>query len=108
LTTILTTTGPTRSGTRRRVSFDYDSQYICKHGILRYGETLEGERVRVCKLPGCLRMIDFEPYQLHPTPGSKTNVRAKYKTRIDRFFCKGRGCKQKYHYRKNAGWTEYY
>ena len=67
----------------------------------------EGERVKRCKLPGCLRVIHFEPGEPHADPGFKKNVRGKYKTRTDREFCKGRGCKQKYHYRKNAGWKGY-
>ena len=68
----------------------------------------EGERVRRCKLPGCLRVVYFEPGAPAAEPGSRKNVRGKYKTRSDREFCKGRACKQKYHYRKNAGWPGYY
>jgi hypothetical protein len=67
----------------------------------------EGERVRRCKLPGCLRVIHFEPGQPLANPGLKRNPRGRYKTRVDREFCKGRGCKQKYHYRKKAGWKDY-
>lgn len=68
----------------------------------------EGARVRRCKLPGCLRIVHFEPSEpvVNPDP-RRTNVRGKYKTRSDRVFCKGRGCKQKYHYRKKAGWRGY-
>ena len=36
------------------------------------------------------------------------NIALGAKTRVDREFCKGRGCKQKYHYRKKAGWPGYY
>jgi len=68
----------------------------------------EGERVRRCKLPGCLRVIHFESGEPAADPGLRKNVRGKYKTRVDREFCKGRGCKQKYHYRKKAGWSGYY
>lgn len=67
----------------------------------------EGERVRHCKLPDCLRVIHFEPGQPPAEPGSKKNARGKYKTRADRQFCKDRPCKQKYHYRKRAGWAGY-
>jgi hypothetical protein len=67
----------------------------------------EGERVKRCKLPGCLRVIHFEPGESAPDPGLKKNVRGTYKTRSDRVFCKDRGCKQKYHYRKTAGWRGY-
>jgi len=68
----------------------------------------EGEQVRRCKLPGCLRVIHFEPGEPPPDLGFKKNARGKYKTRVDREFCKGRGCKQKYHYRKMVGWPGYY
>ena len=67
----------------------------------------EGERVRRCKLPGCLRVIHFEPGDPPADPGLKKNPRGRYKTRVDREFCKGRGCKQKYHYRKKADWSGY-
>lgn len=66
----------------------------------------EGARVKRCKLPGCLRVVHFEPGEAPPDTGLK-NVRGKYKTRSDREFCRGRGCKQKYHYRKKAGWRGY-
>jgi len=39
--------------------------------------------------------------------GLKKNARGTYKTHIDREVCKGRGCKQKYHYRKKVGWPGY-
>ena len=67
----------------------------------------EGERVRRCKLPGCLHVVHFEPGESPEDPGLKKNPRGRYKTRVDREFCKGRGCKQKYHYRKKAGWPGY-
>jgi hypothetical protein len=67
----------------------------------------EGERVKRCKLPGCLRVIHFEPGEPVADPGLKKNVRGRYKTRVDREFCKGRACKQKYNYRKKAGWLGY-
>ena len=40
-------------------------------------------------------------------PRLKKNARGKYKTRVDRESCKGRGCKQKYHYRKRVVWPGY-
>ena len=67
----------------------------------------ESERVTRCKLPGCLRVIRFESGKPPADPGLRKNVRGKYKTREDREFCKGRPCKQKYHYRKKAGWPGY-
>jgi hypothetical protein len=68
----------------------------------------ESERVHRCKLPGCLRVIYFESGQLPADdPGFKKNPRGKYKTRVDHEFCKGRGYKQKYDYRKKAGWSGY-
>jgi hypothetical protein len=68
----------------------------------------EEENVTRCKLPGCLRVIHFEPGEpaIDPDPRRK-NVRGRYKTRSDREFCKDRGCKQKYHYRRTAGWPGY-
>lgn len=67
----------------------------------------ENERVKRCKLNDCLRVITFEPGTPAQEPGLKKNARGKYKTRVDREFCKGRGCKQKYHFRKSAGWPGY-
>jgi len=67
----------------------------------------EGERVRRCKLPGCLRVIHFEPGAPAVDPGLKKNTRGKYKTRVDRECCKERACKQNYHYRKKTGWLGY-
>lgn len=67
----------------------------------------ENERVKRCKLRDCLRVIHFKPGTPAEEPGLKKNVRGTYKTRVDREFCKGRGCRQKYHYRKKAGWPGY-
>lgn len=67
----------------------------------------ENERVKRCKLPDCLRVICFEPGEPAEDPGLRRNVRGKYKTRRDREFCERQGCKQKYHYRKKAGWHGY-
>ena len=75
----------------------------------------EGERVKRCKLPSCLRVIRFEPGKSADELGSikdadgtfRKNTRGKYKTREDIEFCKGLGHKQKYHYRKKAGWPGY-
>lgn len=63
----------------------------------------EGESVKRCRLPGCLRVIRFESGELPTDPGLRRNVRGKYKTRSDREFCKDRGCKQKYNYHKKRG-----
>jgi hypothetical protein len=60
-----------------------------------------------CKLPTCRRVIDFEPAESSPDPGLQRNPRGSYKTRRDIEFCKDRGCRQKYHYRKKAGWPGY-
>jgi hypothetical protein len=67
-----------------------------------------------CKLPDCGRVITIEPGQ--PAPDIKfrdaegrwkSNVRGAYKTRKDIDFCKDRPCRQKYSYRKTAGWPDY-
>jgi len=76
----------------------------------------EGQRVKRCKLPGCLRVIHFEPGRSADDLGSikdadgtfRKNARGTYKTRSDREFCKGRPCTQNYHYRKKAGWKGYF
>ena len=49
----------------------------------------EGERVRRCKRPDCLRVIYFELGEPPADAGLKKNVRGRYKTRADREFCKG-------------------
>jgi hypothetical protein len=67
-----------------------------------------------CKLPDCGRVITIKPGE----PASdanfkdfdgkfKSNVRGRYKTRKDTEFCKNRPCRQKYSYRKKAGWPNY-
>ncbi len=73
----------------------------------------EEDSVRRCKLPDCRRVIHFEPSEPPPDPKLKdasgrfkAKVRGNYKTRSDIEF-KDRGCKQKYHYRKKAGWSGY-
>jgi hypothetical protein len=66
----------------------------------------EGERVRRCKLPDCLRVIHFEPGNPQLILDSRRTPVAG-KIRVDREFCKGRPCKQKYHYHKKAGWPGY-
>jgi hypothetical protein len=71
--------------------------------------------VKFCRLPDCRRVITFEPGKSADEIGTikdaegrfKRNARGKYKTRTDRYFCRGRGCKQKYNYRKKAGWHGY-
>jgi hypothetical protein len=67
---------------------------------------LSAEDVRRCKLRDCFRVIAFEPGEQPPLDAPK-GKRGKYKTREDREFCKNRPCKQKYHYRKTAGWPGY-
>jgi hypothetical protein len=66
-----------------------------------------GEDAPRCRLLDCDRIITFEPSEAPIEPGLKKNARGKYKTRSDRVFCKDRPCKQKYHYRKKAGWPNY-
>jgi hypothetical protein len=63
----------------------------------------EGRRVRFCKLPDCRRVVSFEPGE-DPDADPDAEGRGKRKTRKDRMFCKGRGCKQKYDYRRRQGW----
>jgi hypothetical protein len=63
----------------------------------------EGRRVTFCKLPDCRRVVSFEPNEdLDTDPDAEAH--GKRKTRKDRVFCKGRGCKQKYDYRRKHGW----
>jgi hypothetical protein len=75
---------------------------------------LDSDNETRCKLPDCGRVITIEPGQ--PAPDSevkdadgrwKSNVRGTYKTRRDIEFCKDRPCRQKYSYRKTAGWPGY-
>ena len=75
----------------------------------------DDDNVRFCRLPDCRRVITFEPGKSADEVGTikdaegkfKRNARGEYKDRSDRLFCKGRPCKQKYHYRKKAGWPRY-
>jgi hypothetical protein len=62
--------------------------------------------VKRCKLLDCFRVITFESGE-QPPAGVSKGKRGKYKTREDIEFCKDRPCKQKYHYRKTAGWPRY-
>ena len=63
----------------------------------------ESRRVTFCKVPDCRRVVSFEPGEdLDTDPDAEAN--GKRKTRKDRVFCKGRGCKQKYDYRRKRGW----
>jgi hypothetical protein len=67
---------------------------------------LENEdSVTFCRLPDCRRVITFEPGE--PSYEISKPGRGTYKTRSDRVFCRDRGCKQKYHYRKKVGWNGY-
>lgn len=64
-----------------------------------------------CKLLDCGRVITIrsgEPAELRDSDGNlKGIVRGSYKTRKDTEFCKNRPCRQKYSYRKKAGWPGY-
>ena len=73
-----------------------------KHGA----SDCEQRRSQVRVLPSAL--LKYLHIADERDPELKKNARGKYKTRVDREFCKGRGCKQKYHYRKKAGWSGYY
>jgi hypothetical protein len=61
--------------------------------------------VRFCRVPDCRRVITLEPGK--PSYEVSRPGRGEYKTRSDRVYCKGRPCKQNYHYRKKAGWPRY-
>ncbi len=63
----------------------------------------EGRRVTFCKLPDCRRVVTFEPGK-DPEADPDAEAHGKRKTRKDRVFCEGRGCKQKYAYRRSKGW----
>jgi hypothetical protein len=73
---------------------------------LQMASLLEDEdSVRFCRLPDCRRVITIESGE--PSYEISRPGRGKYKTRSDRVFCRDRPCKQKYHYRKGAGWPGY-
>jgi hypothetical protein len=73
---------------------------------LQFVGMLEDEdSVRFCRLPDCRRVITIDPGE--PSYEISVPGRGTYKTRSDRVFCKGRPCKQKYNYRKKAGWLGY-
>ena len=73
---------------------------------LQFAEMLENQdSVRFCRLPDCRRVITFESGE--PSYEISVPGRGTYRTRCDRVFCKGRPCKQKYHYRKTRGWEGY-
>jgi hypothetical protein len=73
------------------------------------------DSVRFCRLHDCRRVITFEPGKSADELGTikddegnfKREARGEYKTRSDRVFCRDRACKQKYNYRKSAGWQVY-
>jgi hypothetical protein len=73
---------------------------------LQIAGMLENENsARFCRLPDCRRVITIDlgkPSYEISVPGRGT-----YKTRSDRVFCRDRWCKQKYSYRKKAGWPGY-
>jgi hypothetical protein len=73
---------------------------------LQFAGMLENEdSVRFCQLPDCRRVITLESGE--PSYEISVPGRGTYRTRSDRVFCKGRPCKQKYHYRKKRGWEGY-
>ena len=73
---------------------------------LQIAGMLENENsARFCRLPDCRRVITLETGE--PSYEISVPGRGTYKTRSDRVFCRGRACKQNYHYRKKAGWPRY-
>jgi hypothetical protein len=91
-------------------------RYVLTHGFhgligaiwIQFAWLLESEsrHVKFCKLPDCRRVVSFEPSEdLDADPDAEAHGRRK--TRKDRVFCKGRGCKQKYDYRRKQGWPEH-
>jgi hypothetical protein len=75
---------------------------------------LDSDNATYCKLYDCGRDITIEPGQAAPDSEFKdadgkwkSNIRGTYKTRKDIEFCKDRPCRQKYSYRKKAGWPGY-
>jgi hypothetical protein len=73
---------------------------------LQFAGMLEdADAVRFCRLPDCRRVITIESGE--PSYEISVPGRGTYRTRSDRVFCKGRPCKQKYHYRKKRGWKNY-
>jgi hypothetical protein len=91
-------------------------RYALTHGFhgligaiwIQFAWLLESEsrHVTFCKLPDCRRVVSFEPSEdLDADPDAEAHGRRK--TRKDRVFCKGRGCKQKYDYRRKQGWPEH-
>jgi hypothetical protein len=73
---------------------------------LQIAGMLENENsARFCRLPDCRRVITLETGE--PSYEISMPGRGTYKTRSDRVFCRDRPCKQKYHYRKKAGWPNY-
>ena len=73
---------------------------------LQIAGMLENENsARFCRLPDCRRVITLESGE--PSYEISVPGRGTYKTRSDRVFCKGRPCKQNYHYRKKRGWEGY-
>lgn len=99
----------TRSGKPSgRFGFNYGFHSLLGAVWLQLAWLLSSEEQPVrCKLPTCRRVISFELGEAAEDPGLKKNVHGKHKTRSDREFCKGRACKQKYHYRKKVGWPDY-
>jgi len=73
---------------------------------LQFAGMLENENsARFCRLPDCRRLITIESGE--PSYEISVPGRGTYKTRSDRVFCRGRPCKQKYHYRRTRGWEGY-
>ncbi len=75
---------------------------------LLMAQLLNSQDVTYCRLPDCGRVIEFMPGEPLPTDAPK-GARKGYKTRKDTKFCpsKKRPCRQKYWYRKKAGWAGY-
>jgi hypothetical protein len=57
-------------------------------------------------MPAVKRIIGARVSHKRSDPGPPPSISPR-ETRVDREFCKERPCKQKYHYRKKAGWSGY-
>jgi hypothetical protein len=57
--------------------------------------TATGE-IRLCKGPGCNKVIAFEPPEPPKNPGLRKNARGRYRTRKDKLFCSP-NCRVKNH-----------
>lgn len=93
-----------------RFSLGYGFSNLLGAVWLQMARILESgtERARVCRLPECTRLIYFEPGEPSQVDTENDNVRGKQKTHKNKVFCDGLGHRQKYNYRKKAGWPNYY